>query len=69
MTTTVDEHADHYVVSPPPSGWRRYLLSPGWIRAIWMTALFFGLGLLLVIGIRELAGWHPIFFWEASAEA
>ena len=67
MTSTVDEHADHeaYVVSPSPSGWRRYLLGPGWIRAIWMTALFFGLGLSLVIGIRELAGWHPIFFWEA----
>src|SRR4029453_10903450 len=51
MTTTVDEHAEHeaYVVSPPPSGWRRYLLGPGWIRAIWMTALFFGLGLGLVV--------------------
>src|SRR5512133_441248 len=65
MTTTVDAEHEAYVVSPPPSGWRRYLLGPGWIRAIWMTALFFGLGLLLVIGIRELAGWHPIFFWEA----
>jgi cytochrome c oxidase subunit I len=67
VTTTVDEHAEHeaYVVSPPPSGWRRYLLGPGWIRAIWMAALFFGLGLGLVVGLRWLAGWHPIFFWEA----
>ena len=67
MTTTVDEHAEHegYVASPPPSSWRRYLLGPGWIRAAWMTALFFGLGLGLVVGIRWLAGWDPIFFWEA----
>jgi cytochrome c oxidase subunit I len=67
VTTTVDEHAEHeaYVVSPRPSGWRRYLLGPGWIRAAWMTALFFGLGLGLVVGIRWLAGWHPVFFWEA----
>jgi cytochrome c oxidase subunit I len=67
VTTTVDEHAEHeeHVVSPPPSGPRRYLLGPGWIRAIWMTALFFGLGLGLVVGLRWLAGWHPIVFWEA----
>ncbi len=67
MTATVDEHAapEEHVVTPPPTGWRHYLLGPGWIRAIWMTALFFGLGLGLVIGLRELAGWHPVFFWEA----
>jgi cytochrome c oxidase subunit I len=67
VTTTVDERAEHdaHVASPPPSGWRRYLLGPGWIRAAWMTALFFGLGLGLVVGIRWLAGWDPIFFWEA----
>src|SRR5215210_4457127 len=30
-----------------------------------MTALFFGLGLGIVVGIRAAAGWDPIFFWEA----
>ena len=67
MTATVDEHAapEEHVVTPPPTGWRHYLLGPGWIRAIWMTALFFGLGLGLVVGLRALAGWDPIFFWEA----
>jgi cytochrome c oxidase subunit I len=67
VTATVDEHAapDEHVVTPPPTGWRHYLLGPGWIRAIWMTALFFGLGLGLVVGLRALAGWDPIFFWEA----
>jgi cytochrome c oxidase subunit I len=44
--------------------WRRYLLGPGWVRAAWMTALFFGIGFGLVVGIRALAGWDPVFFWE-----
>src|SRR4029450_5166933 len=30
-----------------------------------MTRLFSGLGLGLVVGIRWVAGWDPIFFWEA----
>src|SRR5918994_2972422 len=29
-----------------------------------MTALFFGIGFGLVVGIRALAGWEPVFFWE-----
>ena len=48
---------------PPTSGWR-YLTKPGWLRAIWMTALFFGLGFGLVVFIRWLAGWHPIVDWQ-----
>jgi cytochrome c oxidase subunit 1 len=46
------------------STWRRLLLGPGWVRAAWMTALFFGIGFGLVVGIRALAGWDPVFFWE-----
>ncbi len=49
---------------PPPTSGRRYLTRPGWVRAIWMTALFFGLGLGLVVFIRWLAGWHPIVDWQ-----
>ena len=33
---------------PTGTGWR-YLLAPGWMRALWMTALFFGLGFGLVV--------------------
>jgi cytochrome c oxidase subunit I len=66
-TATVDEHGAHEVHAPkpPPTGWRRYLLAPGWIRAIWMTALFFGIGFGIVVGIRALAGWDPVIFWDA----
>ena len=49
---------------PPASGWR-YLTRPGWIRATWMTALFFGLGFGLVVLLRWWAGWHPIVDWQA----
>jgi cytochrome c oxidase subunit I len=48
---------------PPASGWR-YLTRPGWVRAIWMTALFFGLGFGLVVFFRWWAGWHPIVDWQ-----
>src|SRR6187551_3227601 len=34
---------------PPPTSGHRYLTQPGWLRAIWMTALFFGLGFGLVV--------------------
>src|SRR5215216_2942674 len=30
-----------------------------------MTALFFGIGFGIVVGIRALAGWDPVIFWDA----
>jgi len=30
-----------------------------------MTALFFGIGFAIVVGIRALAGWDPVIFWDA----
>jgi cytochrome c oxidase subunit 1 len=30
-----------------------------------MTLLFFGIGVGIVVGIRALAGWDPVFLWEA----
>ena len=44
-------------------GWR-YLTAPGWIRAAWMTALFLGIGLGLVVLFRWWAGWEPLFDWQ-----
>jgi cytochrome c oxidase subunit 1 len=51
---------------PPPQGLRRWL-GPGWLRALWMTPLFFGIGLAIVVGIRAAAGWDPIFLWTVIA--
>jgi cytochrome c oxidase subunit 1 len=47
------------------SRWRPLLLGPGWVRVAWMTPLFFGIGLGIVVGIRALAGLDPVFLWEA----
>src|SRR5881409_706212 len=60
--TTVAEHARQAPPALPPTGWRR-VLAPGWLRVPWMTALFFGIGLGLVVGLWALAGWEPVFDW------
>jgi cytochrome c oxidase subunit 1 len=62
--TTTEQHAHevHAAPAPPPAGWRR-LLAPGWLRVPWMMALFFGIGIGLVLGIRALAGWDPLWYW------
>ena len=49
---------------PPASGWQ-VLTRPGWVRAAWMTALFFGLGFGLVVLFRWWGGWQPIVDWQA----
>jgi cytochrome c oxidase subunit 1 len=60
--TELAEQTLHAPPKPPPTGWRR-VLAPGWLRVPWMTALFFGIGLGLVVGLRSLAGWDPVFDW------
>jgi cytochrome c oxidase subunit 1 len=49
--------------APPPRGLKRWT-GPGWLRALWMTPLFFGIGFGIVVGIRAAAGWDPIVFWQ-----
>jgi len=59
--TQVLEHT-HAPPRAPRTGWGR-LLEPGWLRVPWMAALFFGIGLGIVVGIRALAGWDPLWDW------
>jgi cytochrome c oxidase subunit I len=61
-----DVHAEVAAPSPPAQGFRRFLVG-GWLRTLWMTPLFFGIGLAIVVGIRAAAGWHPIFLWTVIA--
>ena len=42
---------------------RDYFLKAGWIRAAWMMALFWGIGLGIVLVFRWWAGWEPLFDW------
>src|SRR5215211_3331215 len=51
-------HTPHHELPPARPG--RPLTSAGSIRALWMTPLFFALGLGLVALIRWLAGWDPV---------
>ncbi|MFL6012366.1 MAG: cbb3-type cytochrome c oxidase subunit I, partial [Gaiellaceae bacterium] len=58
-----ETHPAHEGLPPPPGGWRR-LVYPGFLRAAWMTALFFGIGCGIVVLCRWWAGWHPVWFGE-----
>ena len=58
-----EAQAEHPPPAAPPRGCRR-LLAPGWLRVLWMIPLFFGIGAGIVVLVRWLEGWHPI--WHGS---
>jgi cytochrome c oxidase subunit 1 len=55
-------HAEH-APAPPPTGWRR-LTAAGWLRVMWMTPLFAAIGLGIVLLLRVIAGWDPLWEWN-----
>ncbi len=55
-------HAEH-APAPPPTGLRRFTAA-GWLRVLWMTPLFFGIGLGIVLALRWYAGWEPLWEWN-----
>jgi hypothetical protein len=63
VTATHESHADVYPAhyEPPVGPTRRLLFGPGLVRGAWMAALFFGLGTLLVLGLRWWWGWEPVW--------
>jgi cytochrome c oxidase subunit 1 len=54
--------ADHDV-SPRSGGVKHYLLHAGWIRALWMTALFGAIGFGLTVGLRAWGDYQPLYKW------
>ena len=60
MTETHDHHTvlDHHVARAR-TGLRRWT-GPGWLRVLWVTPIFFGLGIALPVLIRWLAHWDPV---------
>ncbi len=48
----------------PPAATRPWPLRAGWVRATWMTGLFFLLGLGIVVFFRWLGGYEPTLDWE-----
>jgi cytochrome c oxidase subunit I len=57
-----EPYPEHY---EPPRGptWRLFL-GPGFGRALWMTPLFFLLGMYLTVLLRWWWGWDPAYDWE-----
>jgi cytochrome c oxidase subunit I len=62
-TTIAPSHASHDAHHEPPRR-RHWLLAAGWPRAIWMTFAFFGLGFLIVVGLRALLNYEPVVDWH-----
>ena len=48
---------------PPPVRGLRHLIAPGFVRALWMAPLFFGIGAGIVVLARLWGGWHPYWNW------
>ena len=65
--TSIAAQNDHATVEheapPPPRGWRRFL-APGYLRCLWTIPLMFCFGAGIVVVVRWLEGWHPI--WDGT---
>ncbi|MFN0154432.1 MAG: cbb3-type cytochrome c oxidase subunit I [Gaiella sp.] len=65
--STGTHHAPHH--SAPHAGGhdaprrRGFFMRPGLVRAAWVAALFFFVGMYIVVGLRWLAGWDPVYDW------
>jgi cytochrome c oxidase subunit 1 len=42
---------------------RSVFLRPNLLRALWVAAVFFLIGMYIVVGIRWIAGWDPTYDW------
>jgi cytochrome c oxidase subunit 1 len=64
VSTAVEhEHRPAPTFDPYGARPRGRLMRAGWLRAAWCTALFFGVGMGIVVFLRWLAGWDPILDW------
>ena len=67
-TTTAHTPAAHHDAPHEPPRKRHWLLTAGWPRAIWMTFAFFGLGFLIVVGLRALLNYEPVVDWHVISD-
>ena len=65
MTSIAASHEHHEAPPGAPSSPWRWLTGPGWIRAAWMSALFAGIGLGIVVLLRWWGGYTPILQTES----
>jgi hypothetical protein len=64
VTTTVEHHVDHEAPHGPPPRRRGIFMRPGYVRGLWVAAAFFLIGMYIVVTLRWLAGWDPVYEWE-----
>ena len=65
MTSVADHTATHetgHDHGPPPRR-RGILMRPGFVRAAWCSAAFFFIGMYIVVTLRWIAGWDPVYDW------
>ena len=64
MTTTVEHEQRHAAPGHgAPVDERSIWMRPNLLRAAWVAAIFFGIGTYIVVGVRWIAGWDPIYDW------
>ena len=59
MTDVAHAH-EHHAAPPPRTGIHRWT-GPGWLRVLWVTPIFIGIGFAIPGLIRWLADWQPIW--------
>jgi len=63
--TSIGEHGTHGSGTghwaPRPRG---IFMRAGFVRAAWCAGLFFLIGMYIVVSIRGLAGWDPVYDWN-----
>ena len=66
MTAVTEHGANHgagHEPGPYPPRKRGILMRPGFVRAAWCSAVFFLVGMYIVVGLRWLAGWGDPYDW------
>ena len=62
MTEVVHTHDAHHAPAPLGAAWR-HLTAPGFLRAAWVTPLFWAIGAGIVVFFRWLGHYDPIWDW------
>ncbi len=64
--TSVVEHGTPHGGGPGQFAPRRrgILMRPGFVRGAWCAGLFFLVGMYIVVSLRWLAGWDPVYDWN-----
>ena len=63
MTDVVETHPRRAHHAAPPRRGTDHLKRPGFIRAAWMTPLFWAIGAGIVVFFRWLGGYEPTWDW------